>query len=131
MLDIFPSHWKLQWEFDCGLCSIFPDFFLKIDELSPCLYQLHLLLVLMLSTFIWEIFRPSQIVWTVMTTCMRTLYTHRNLLVLLIPLSKDNLNLPTSFFLPCAWLPPSSIVLSYLLPWFAALAFLFASFHRS
>ena len=35
------------------------------------------------------------------------LRVHENLCARLIPLSGDNLNLPISFFLPCAWMPPS------------------------
>ena len=80
-------------------------------------------------------YRSSQIACTVTTmhvTCMQTvLRIHRNLCMLLIPLSKDNLNL-LSFFLLCACcLLLLSIMVSYLLPCYAALIFLFVCFHRS
>ena len=39
----------------------------------------------------------------------RVTCTHENFCTLLIPLSKDNLNLPMSFFLPFTWLPPALI----------------------
>ena len=41
--------------------------------------------------------------------CMQmALHQYKNLCMVLIPLCKNNLNLPmcSSFFLPCAWLPP-------------------------
>ena len=57
--------------------------------------------------------RSSQIAWTVVTvhvhiTCMqKVLHEHENPCTLLIPLCKNNLNLPMCFFfLPHAWLPP-------------------------
>ena len=60
----------------------------------------------------WEGNRPSQIVCMVLmlhVTCTQTaLHLHKISCMVLIPLCKNNLNLPmfSSFFLPCAWLPP-------------------------
>ena len=55
---------------------------------------------------------------TVYVTCTQmALHVHKFLCMILIPLCKNNLNLPMCyFFLPCAWLPPPLVHHVVMLP---------------
>ena len=80
--------------------------------------------------------RSSQIAWIVTTVyamyTQTALHIHENSCTVLIPLCKNNLNLPMcpSFFLPYAWLPPPVHDVA-MLATLSALIFLFVCFTKA